>query len=261
MKIALVQLESITGDIEGNVTRHLAALRRLRATDVDLAVFPELSLTNYEPRIAARTALADDDARLASFAQAARELDAPICVGAAIESAGKPSISAILCSPGQPRRIIHKAYLHADEEPLFAAGIARASVLPLAQRIALAICFDISVDAHIEDAASQGMDVYLASVAKTVRGIKAARKRLCALARQYRVPVLAVNSVGRCEGSRAGGGSLVIDRHGSVVEALDDRQQAILIYDTDLAETRQLSLAIAPSDEPRGFGRPSKPPA
>lgn len=243
MKIALAQIESIDGDVDANVARHLGALRLLQAGDAELVIFPELSLTNYEPAIAARAALVADDPRLAPLEDAARELNAGICVGAPLETADKPSISAILFSPSQARRIVHKAYLHEDETPLFAAGVEQASVFELTRRVALAICFDISVNAHIEQAAAQGMDIYLASVAKTAEGIAAARESLQTRAREYGVPVLVVNSVGYCEGRPAGGNSTIFCRDGSIVDALDDREQAVLIFDSVSGQACKLPLA------------------
>ena len=245
MKIALVQIESIDGDIDANIARHMAALETLGKAGAALAVFPELSLSNYEPRIAAAAAIDADDTRLAPLEALARDLELRICVGAALKNGDKPSIAAILISPAEPRRVIHKAYLHADEAPLFAAGSERVSVLPLAQRVAVAICFDISVDAHIEQAAADGMDIYLASVAKTASGIAAARDLLRSRARNYALPVLVVNSVGKCEGLPAGGNSMIIDSGGSIVEALDDREQAILVYDSTLGRAYRLSLDMS----------------
>lgn len=233
MKIALLQIESITGDLERNIARHLAALAHLRAGDAELAIFPELSLSNYEPPVAARTAIDAADERLAPFDEFARQHDLHVCVGAALQGDDKPSISAILFSPGQPRRAIHKAYLHDDEVPIFAAGCGQARVLSLSRRVALAICYDISVDAHLEQASAQGMDVYVASVAKTADGIAAARERLGSKAREYGVPVLVVNSVGSCEGRPAGGGSMVIGADGEITGTLDGSEQAILIYDLE----------------------------
>lgn len=248
MKIALVQLESISGDIDHNIGNHLAALGRLQAGDADLAIFPELSLCNYEPGIAAEAAIDADDERLAPFGEFSRRQGMRICVGVSLRTDARPSISALLFSPAGTRRIVHKAYLHADELPFFAAGCGQASLLDTPRRVGLAICYDISVDAHLEQAAAQGMQAYLASVAKTSAGIAAARKRLATKAREYGVPILAVNSVGTCEGLPAGGNSMVIDASGELVEILGGNEQAMLIYDLDSGQARKLPLAIPSRD-------------
>jgi predicted amidohydrolase len=244
LKIALAQVESITGDIEANIARHLAALGRLRAGDADLVIFPELSLCNYEPAAAGRAAIDPGDARLAPFEAFASKRQMTVCVGAALGTAAKPSIAALLFPPRRSRRVVHKAYLHDDEAAFFAAGCAQASLLEKAPRVALAICHDLSVDAHIEQAASRGMEVYVASVAKTAAGIAAARERLRAKAREYGVPVLVVNSTGTCEGKRAGGHSMAIDARGELLRALGAGEQAILIHDLEHSGTKVLPLDV-----------------
>jgi predicted amidohydrolase len=88
------------------------------------------------------------------------------------------------------------------------------------------------------------MEVYVASVAKTADGIAAARERLRTRAREYGVPVLVVNSVGSCEGRPAGGGSMVIGSDGNLVASLDDREQAMLVFDLERGQTRKLPLDI-----------------
>ncbi len=49
MRLALCQLDTVVGDIDGNVDRVLAALRTAEASGAQLAVYPELTLTGYPP--------------------------------------------------------------------------------------------------------------------------------------------------------------------------------------------------------------------
>lgn len=50
MKIALVPLNPIVGDIAGNAAQHAAAIARAREAGADLVVFPELSMCGYPPK-------------------------------------------------------------------------------------------------------------------------------------------------------------------------------------------------------------------
>ncbi|MDX9955655.1 MAG: nitrilase-related carbon-nitrogen hydrolase, partial [Anaerolineae bacterium] len=50
MKIALAQVNSIIGDLEGNVERCLAAVEAARAQGADLVVLPEMTIPGYPPR-------------------------------------------------------------------------------------------------------------------------------------------------------------------------------------------------------------------
>lgn len=50
MKIALVPLNPIVGDVAGNAALHVAAIARAREAGADLVVFPELSICGYPPK-------------------------------------------------------------------------------------------------------------------------------------------------------------------------------------------------------------------
>ena len=237
MKIALVQIASQAGNIENNLARHLAALDLLRPGDADIAVFPELSLSGYEPELAGTSEIDANDLRLAPLDAFARERGISICAGAPLRTSGKPEIAALLFTPNAPRRVIRKAYLHADEEAFFAPGSGEAIVLDTAQRIGIAICHDINVDAHIDQAVARGADIYLAGVAKTAQGMAAAESTMRDRARQHRLPIRGVNCTGTCEGKPAGGASLVIDATGNPLISLGREEQALLGYDTASGET------------------------
>ncbi|MEM0982212.1 MAG: carbon-nitrogen hydrolase family protein [Cyanobacteria bacterium P01_H01_bin.58] len=233
MKIGLAQIESITGDIDGNISHHLTVLDPLSADDVDLVMFPELSLSNYEPAIAQSTAINLADQRLTAFQEFADQRGIAIGIGAPVRTREKPLISTLMFMPHRTCTVIDKVYLHEDELPYFSAKSKPATVLELAKKIGIAICYEISVDAHIESASAQNMAIYLASVAKTAAGILAAKERLSVKAKEFKMPILIVNSLGICEGKAAGGGSAIIETDGTVVTTLKEQEEAILIYDLE----------------------------
>ena len=49
LRVALCQLDTVVGDVDGNVERVLAALGCADEAGCDLAAFPELALTGYPP--------------------------------------------------------------------------------------------------------------------------------------------------------------------------------------------------------------------
>ena len=53
LTLAAAQTISIPGDVAANIQRHLAMMRAAAEQGVQLLVFPELSLTGYEPFLAA----------------------------------------------------------------------------------------------------------------------------------------------------------------------------------------------------------------
>src|SRR5437879_10585381 len=50
MKVAMAQINTTVGDLEGNEAKVLAAYSRALAEGVDLVMFPELTLAGYPPR-------------------------------------------------------------------------------------------------------------------------------------------------------------------------------------------------------------------
>ena len=49
LRVALAQLNTVVGDLPGNVERIVAALRSAEAAGADLCVFPEMTVTGYPP--------------------------------------------------------------------------------------------------------------------------------------------------------------------------------------------------------------------
>src|SRR5437588_6681856 len=49
MRLALAQINSLVGDLEGNRDRILSRLDEARAAGADLVLFPELAVTGYPP--------------------------------------------------------------------------------------------------------------------------------------------------------------------------------------------------------------------
>jgi predicted amidohydrolase len=243
MKIGLAQIKSVTGDVKQNINHHLRVLDHVAERNADLVMFPELSLCNYDPDIANSVAMEPDDIRLRPFQQFADRTEVAVGVGIPMRTSSNPLISITVFFPNRTKTIINKSYLHEDELPFFSASSEPpASILDMSKKIAVSICYEINLDAHIETAASKGMDVYLASVAKTPVGIKEARARMSIQANRFRVPVMVVNSVGTCEGKTAGGGSMVIGADGTVLNALDDKEEAVLFYDFKMKTTQTVAM-------------------
>ena len=208
-------------------------------------VFPELSLTNYEPELGRRCALDATDPRLLAFQRHADANGTAVAVGAPLRNEGKPIIALLVFAPGRAVTVIGKRHLHADEVPYFAPHEGVPSVLDLADRVGVAICYEISVPEHTDSVMAGDPAVYVASVAKTPGGVSDAYATLSETARRHGVPALMVNSVGTCEGQRAGGGSVAIGRDGAVTARLGDAAEGVLIVDTATEVGKAVSVADA----------------
>lgn len=241
MRIALVQLEPVAGDINRNLTRHLGLIEKAIAADSDLVMFPELSLTGYEPTLAKNLAIDVNDSRFDTVQRISDDSNVAVGFGVPTKYGDDVRISVLLFRPEHSRQVFSKAYLHPDEEPYFVCGPRPADLLIADdERVALAICFELSVEEHVEYAAEHGATVYLASVAKTSEGVVDARKRLSAIAHRYSMTTLMVNAVGMADGVMCAGTSSVWNRSGVPLGNLDSTEEGLVVVDTKTAEVNLL---------------------
>jgi predicted amidohydrolase len=101
----------------------------------------------------------------------------------------------------------------------------------------MAICYEISVPEHADNAHANGAQFYIASVNKSVTAINSATNRLGEIARTYSMTVLMSNCVGFCDGYPCAGKSSIWNSQGSLLGRLDDHSEGLLIIDT---ATRQV---------------------
>lgn len=243
MKLALVQARPVRGDVEANIAAHVRHVTTAAGLGAEFVVFPELSLTGYEPELARERAVDERDPRLAVFRRLSDDLRLIIGIGLPARAAPRPRISLVLFAPQAPPRLYSKGYLHADEEPFFCPGELGMSMMDTSPRIALAICCELSVPAHAETAFRQGAEVYLCSVAKTAGGVERSHARLAEIARSRSAQVLMVNAVGMSGDGECAGGSAAWDRGGNLVARLDATSEGILLFDTSTGQA-----AVAPTE-------------
>ncbi|HEX6428919.1 MAG TPA: carbon-nitrogen hydrolase family protein, partial [Niastella sp.] len=122
MKIGVAQTRPVTGDIPANIEYHKTFIALAAMNGVDAIIFPELSLTGYEPSLAKELATDTTDSRFDPFQQLSDTKQITIGVGVPTKSASGIHISMVLFQPNKPRQLNTKKYLHADEEPFFVSG-------------------------------------------------------------------------------------------------------------------------------------------
>jgi predicted amidohydrolase len=192
--------------------------------------FPELSLTGYEPSLAASFATTAEDSRFDEFQTMSNSNRITIGVGMPLKNIPGIQIGMLLFQPGQARKTYSKQYLHPDEYPYFISG--NQPVLLADNQLAIAICYELSVAAHIEQAIKAGAKIYVASVAKSVTGAEKAVEQLAAIAKGYSLPVLMSNCIGHCDDFDCGGKTAAWNNKGEMIGQLNDTLEGILIMDT-----------------------------
>ncbi len=230
MKLAVAQTRPIKGDIAANIMAHRELVQLAVAAGTDLLVFPELSITGYEPELAAELAFDMEDTRLDVFQELADLHSFSIGVGAPLRFRDGVSISLIIFQPGVGRELYSKQYLHRDEEPYFIPGLS--TIHLLSGTIAPAICYELSVPAHAANAAAMGARVYIASAVKEVAAMERNFTRLSQIAREFSMITLLSNCVGISGGYACGGHSAIWDNTGRLISQLDDQREGILVVDT-----------------------------
>jgi len=125
MRLALAQINTVVGDLEGNRDRILARLAEARDAEADLVLFPELAVTGYPP---------EDLLLRPGFVRAAertlREIAAAVHGTAAL--VGFPHFdrdlfnACAVCADGEVKAVYRKRFLPNygvfDEDRYFAAG-------------------------------------------------------------------------------------------------------------------------------------------
>lgn len=242
MIIALAQLAPKPGDLVANLDHHKRFVQAAHAQHANLIVFPELSLTGYEPTLAHTLATSADDPQFNDFQELSNQTGMIIAAGMPVQSPTGIGIGLLIWQPGKARAVYCKRYLHPDEEPFFVPGTTSIDITIGGVTLSFAICYELSVQAHALAAHQRGASVYVASVAKYARGIEQAHPRLADIARTYGMTVLMVNSVGEADGGICAGQSGIWQANGNALAQLNDVQEALLILDTTTQQVTALSL-------------------
>ena len=224
IRIGLCQINTVVGDLDGNVERILAAYDEAEAAGCDLAVFPELAITGYPPedlvlkpgfvaanraaldKVAARTGRC---AAVVGFVDADRDLynAAAVCAGGAVV--------------GRYQKRLLPNYAVFDEQRYFAPGAAPLTLFEIAGvKVGVAICEDVwSAEGPIAAQSAGGAElVVIPNGSPYFRGRHAERERMVATrAEDAHCHIAYVNQVGGQDELIFDGGSFVVDDHGDLV--------------------------------------------
>ena len=231
MRIALGKIRSIAGDIPTNINRHLDWIERGARNGADAIFFPELSLSGYEPTLAATLALTSEDPVLEPLQAIANRRNILIGVGAPLKSDLGIHIAMLIFRPQQPVDTYAKQWLHTDEEPFFQPGNRPHLIQWQGCNISPAICYESLRPAHLQQSLRFDPDVYLASVAKPQQGLDQASQYFPAVAREHQLHVLMVNSFGPADNFLAVGQSSAWDDRGQLTGSLSENTSGLLMYE------------------------------
>ncbi|GAA5837177.1 hypothetical protein JCM11251_005277 [Rhodosporidiobolus azoricus] len=264
---AAAQLSTVQADVSFNLSAHLRFIRFAARYEVDLLVFPELSLTGYElPRaqeLAFSATSLEDDQQLLSLREACKEAGLTVVAGLPLrlpppEGKGqdKLHIASLIFPPdGGPPAIYTKQHLD-SEDPPFSAGYggpclhfkpstssaSSSSTSPgqgtaVDELVALAICADTSQPSHPHSASVAGASLYCASSCMSQRGYLADTERLASYAQAYEgMAILVANHATATGGFDCKGGSTAWGGEGRqqvVSGTREGREELVLLRKRD----------------------------
>lgn len=242
MKLIAAQILPVPGEYEKNIARHIDVIHLAASQSANLVLFPELSLTGYEPRLAEVLAVHPSDSRFDEFQRLSDRYGMLIAVGAPTKGAKGTEISMISFQPGLERTCYSKQHLHPDELPFFTPGTRKLVLSQADFVLAPAICYESLQPSHAEEAAEYGAQVYLASVAKSERGTALANSHYPMIAKKHSMTVVMANCVGPADDYVAAGCSSIWNSHGELVCSADAVNEALVAYDTQTGEASVYSL-------------------
>jgi predicted amidohydrolase len=229
-KIAAAQIASIRGDVERNIATHAAAIAAAVAHEISLLVFPELSLTGYEPDLAAELAMTAADSRLAPLLALARQHQMEVIVGAPLHNGtAKPALGAILMRAGGGVSTYCKMHLGASERACFTPGDTPLAFTVSGHRVGIAICADSSQATHPQGYAALGASIYAASVFLNAEWYATDAPRLADHAARYRLLTLMANHAASTGVYSSVGKSAVWSPDGALLVQADGVESALVI--------------------------------
>lgn len=231
MKIAVAQTRAIKGDVQKNIENHKKLIDLAASCGAGIIVFPELSLTGYEPELSKELASNQEDVRFDDFQKISDNSEIMIGVGMPTKSNAGTQISMIIFQPNQPRQTYSKQYLHEDEYPYFVRGKQQVFLSVNNHKIAPAICYESLLPEHAEYAFKNGAGIYIASVAKSANGVQKALKHFPEIARKYSITVLMANCVGHCDNFESIGNTSVWNNKGMLAGQLNNTNEGIIVFD------------------------------
>ena len=228
LKIAVAQVASVKGDIEENISTHLKAIEKASELGVSYIVFPELSLTGYEPEIAVHLAFSSDDIRLKPLIDSAIKNNIKIGVGVPLQSNGLPKIGLIVISQTGTVDTYEKMHLHSDEEAYFNNGTNHNLITIGNTKIANAICADTNNANHVHTCSELGAAVYVAGVLITEGGYDSDTAVMAGYANKYNMLVAMANH-NHPTGNWAPIGKSAIWSNAGLLASASENQNALVV--------------------------------
>ncbi|MDA8391276.1 MAG: NAD+ synthase [Actinomycetota bacterium] len=241
LRLALCQIDSVVGDLEGNAGRVLSWLGRAEEARCDLAVFPELALTGYPPEdlllkpgfvrrnleLMEKLASATGEcAAVVGFVDASRDLHNAVgfCAGGSLW--------------GSYHKQLLPNYAVFDEQRYFVPGTGATRLYRVGGvSVGMTVCEDAWAAAGpISDQAARGAELVLSCNASPFSAGRLGERRsmLSTRAADASCALAYVNMVGGQDELLFDGGSMVFDANGELVASAEQFVEDMLVVDLEI---------------------------
>ena len=241
IRLALCQIDSVVGDLEGNADRIMSWLERAEQAQCDLAVFPELALTGYPP---------EDLLLKPGFVRQNLELMDKLATGtgncAAVVGfvdAGRDLSNAVgFCAAGRLWGTYHKQllpnYAVFDEQRYFVPGSGATTLYRVGGvSVGLTVCEDAwAPSGPVADQAAKGAELVLSCNASPFSAGRLVERRtmLATRAADASCALAYVNMVGGQDELVFDGGSMVFDGEGRLLASARQFVEEMLVVDLEV---------------------------
>lgn len=244
VRVALGQLNTTVGDLDGNVARMIEWTTRASDAGADLICFPELAVTGYPPEdLVLRPSFVEDNlSALDALAASTAGSSCAVMVGFVDRSELGLHNAAALLRDGSVQERYHKIQLPNfgvfDEKRYFVPGTAACSIRLGSSELGLSICEDAwHGDAPFDEYARTHPQVVLnINGSPYHHGKGAERLEICRdRARQTGAWIVYVNAVGGQDELVFDGGSMVVSPEGDVVARASMFEEDLIVANIDAA--------------------------
>ena len=241
VRVALCQLNSVVGDLDGNADRIIAAYREAEAADCDVAVFPELAITGYPP---------EDLLLKGGFVRANRAAMEKVAAGTGsctavvgfVDNDRDLHNAAAVCAGGQITGTYHKRHLPNyavfDEQRYFTPGSGDPVLFEIAGvKMGVSVCEDAwNPSGPIAQEAAGGAELVLNINASPYYAdrLNERERMLATRAADASCTLVYVNQVGGQDELVFDGASLVFDSDGHLVARAPQFVEHTMIVDLEV---------------------------
>jgi NAD+ synthase (glutamine-hydrolysing) len=248
LRLAAAQLNTVVGDLSGNVERVLKALAAAEAAGADVCVAPELAIPGYPPEdlLLKPSFVADNVAALEKVAAATRHCAVVVGYVGAAPGGGGLANAAAVCAAGRVVGVYRKRCLPNygvfDEQRWFVPGDGAPSLFGVAGAwVGVSICEDVWFDdGPVARQGRAGADVVVNLNASPYhRGRHAERlTMLRARVAEAGCAVAYVNQVGGQDELVFDGDSLIVAADGSLLASGTQFKEDLVIVDLPVGPHR-----------------------